>query len=80
MDTPDSTARQGALRTFLRRVVFGAALIVATLIAVFVGQAVLSAAGLTSDPHGYDIIFGILFATVLTPVALVLWLVYRSLR
>lgn len=30
--------------------------------------------------HGYGIFSGILFAAVLTPVALVLWLLYQALR
>lgn len=80
MDTPDGTTRTSAPRTALRRFVLGAFACVATAIVLLVGKAVLSATGLSSDPHGYGMFAGILFAAVLTPVALALWLVYRSLR
>jgi hypothetical protein len=49
-------------------------------IALLVGEAVLSATGLSADPHGYAAFAGILFAAVLTPVALALWLLYQSMR
>lgn len=67
-------------RTVLRRVVLGAFVCVAAVIVLLVGRVVLSATGLTFDPHGYGMFAGILFTAVLTPVALALWLVYRSLR
>ncbi|MEV6491193.1 hypothetical protein AB0M20_21655 [Actinoplanes sp. NPDC051633] len=50
------------------------------MIVLLAGEAVLSAIGLTSDPHGYGVFAGVLFAAVLTPVALSLWLLYRSMR
>ena len=53
---------------------------IVTLIVLLVGEVVLSATGLSSDPHGYGVFAGILFAAVLTPVALALWLLYRSMR
>ncbi|QBS44284.1 hypothetical protein [Nocardia sp. CS682] len=80
MDTPDSTTRTSALRTTLRRLVLGAFACTAALIVLFGGEAVLSATGVSDDPHGYGMFAGILFAAVLTPVALALWLLYRSMR
>lgn len=80
MDTPDGTNRTSTLRTTLRRVVLGAFTCTALVIVLLVGETVLSATGLSSDPHGYGIFAGILFAAVLTPVALALWLLYQSLR
>lgn len=80
MDTPDNAARTSALRTVLRRFVLGAFACTATVIVLLVGEAVLSATGLSADPHGYGIFAGVLFAAVLTPVALGLWLLYRSMR
>ncbi|WP_410657612.1 hypothetical protein [Amycolatopsis sp. lyj-112] len=80
MDTPDGTTRTSALRTALRRLVLGAFACTAAVIVLLVGTAVLSATGLSSDPHGYGMFAGILFAAVLTPIALALWLLYRSLR
>jgi hypothetical protein len=80
MNTPDSTTRTGALRTALRRLVLGAFAGTAILIVLLVGEAVLSATGLTSDPHGYGVFAGILFAAVLTPFTLGLWLLYQSMR
>lgn len=77
---PGATARRGALRTVLRRIVLGAFVCTAAVIGLLVGEAVFSATGLSSDPHGYGMFAGILFAAVLTPVALVLWLLYRALR
>ena len=77
MDAPGRTSR---LRTVLRRVVLGAFLCVVVLIALLVGTAVLSVTGLSFDPHGYGMFAGILFAVVLTPVALMLWFLYRSMR
>jgi hypothetical protein len=50
------------------------------LIILLAGEAILSATGLLSDPHGYGIFAGVLFAAILTPAALALWLLYRSLR
>jgi len=66
--------------TVLRHVVLAAFAAVTLVIAVLVGEVVLSATGVLSDPHGYGVFGGVLFAAVLTPVALVLWLSYRSLR
>ena len=80
MDTPDDTGRTSASRTVFRRVVLGAFACVAAVIVLLAGRAVLSATGLSSDPHGYGMFAGILFTAVLTPVALALWLLYRSLR
>ncbi|MBE1577035.1 hypothetical protein ACFORH_07660 [Amycolatopsis roodepoortensis] len=67
-------------RTVLRRVVLGAFVCVAAVIVLLVARVVLSATGLSFDPHGYGMFGGILFTAVLTPVALALWLVYRLLR
>jgi hypothetical protein len=80
MDTPDSTTRTSALWTALRGLVLGALVCTAVSIVLLVGVAVLSTTGLSSDPHGYGMFAGILFAAVLTPVALALWLLYRSMR
>ena len=78
MDTPGGTSR--ALRTVLRRLVLGAFACTTALIAVLVVGVVLSATGLSFDPHGYGVFAGILFAALLTPVAMVLRVLYRSLR
>ncbi|MFJ8912630.1 hypothetical protein [Amycolatopsis sp. NPDC102389] len=75
MDTPESTSR-----TVFRRVVLGAFACIAAVIVLLVGSVVLSATGSSSDPHGYGIFAGILFTAILMPVALALWLLYRSLR
>ncbi|MEU3624283.1 hypothetical protein BS329_35070 [Amycolatopsis coloradensis] len=80
MDRPEDTTRTSAPRTALRRVVLGSFACVAAVIVLLVGTAVLSAIGVSSDPHGYGMFAGILFAAVLSPVALALWLLYRSLR
>jgi len=80
MDTPDGTTRTGSLRTALRRLVLGAFACIAAVIVLLVGVAVFSAIGLSSDPHGYGVFAGFLFAMVLTPVALALWLLYQSMR
>lgn len=77
MDTPD---RPGVLWTVLRRVVLGAAVGVTVLIALLVGVVVRSVTGLSFDPHGYGVFAGVLFAMLLAPVALGLWLLYRSMR
>ncbi|HET6291526.1 MAG TPA: hypothetical protein VFG15_32910 [Amycolatopsis sp.] len=77
MDTPEGAS---ASRTVLRRVVLGAFACFAAAIVLLVGRVVLSATGLASDPHGYGMFAGILLTAVLAPVALVLWLLYRSLR
>ncbi|MFD5248100.1 hypothetical protein ACFWIW_26420 [Amycolatopsis sp. NPDC058340] len=69
-----------ASRTLLRRVVLGAFVGVVAVIVLLAGRAVLSATGLSFDPHGYGMFAGILFTAVLTPVALALWLLYRRLR
>ncbi len=78
--TTTVAARSSALRTVLRRLVLGAFTCTAVVIMLLVGQAVLSATGLSADPHGYAAFAGILFAAVLTPVALALWLIYQSMR
>ena len=80
MDTPDRTTRTGGLRAVLRGLVLGAFICTAAVIVLLAGLAVLSATGLSSDPHGYTVIFGILCAVILTPVALALWLLYRSMQ
>jgi hypothetical protein len=80
MDAPGSTTRTSPLWTALRRLVLGAFLCAVVLIVLFVGEAVLSVTGVSFDPHGYGMIFGILFAAVLMPVALMLWVLYRSMR
>ena len=72
METPDSTTRTGTLRTALRRLVLGAFACTALVIVLLVGEAVLSATGLAFDPHGYGMFGAILFAAVLTQVALAL--------
>ena len=74
------TPAPSTLRTALRGLVLAAFVGTVILIVFFAGEAVLSATGLSSDPHGYAIFAGILFAAVLTPVAVALWLLYRSMR
>lgn len=69
-----------ALRTVLRRVVLGAFICTTTVILLFVAAAVLSATGVSADPHGYGMVAGILFAAILTPVALILWMLYQAMR
>ncbi|WP_412752104.1 hypothetical protein [Krasilnikovia sp. M28-CT-15] len=64
----------------LRRLVLGAFASTAMVIVLLVGVAVRSIIGLSFDPHGYGMLFGILLAALLTPVALALWLLYRSMR
>ncbi|CAM4274380.1 hypothetical protein NONI108955_18195 [Nocardia ninae] len=80
MDTPNSTRRTSALRTTVRRLVLGAFAGTAVLIVLFVAEVVLSVTGVSADPHGYGMFAGILFTAILTPVALALWLLYRSMR
>lgn len=80
MDMPDAHTRTGTLRVALRRLVFGAIACTSMVIVLLIGEAVLSAIGLSSDPHGYGMFAGILFAAILTPVALTLWLLYQSMR
>ncbi|WP_107655359.1 hypothetical protein [Nocardia suismassiliense] len=80
MDTPNSTPRTSALRTTLRRLVLAAFACTAALIVLFVAEVVLSVTGVSADPHGYGMFAGILFAATLTPVALALWFLYRSMR
>jgi hypothetical protein len=72
--------RTSPVRTALRRLVLGAFSCAIAMIVLLVGLAVLSVTGLSFDPHGYGMLFGILLAVVLTPVALVLWVLYRWLR
>jgi zinc transporter ZupT len=71
---------ENRLRTALRLLVLGAFCGVVAVILVLIGVVVLSLTGLSFDPHGYGVFAGILVAAVLTPVALVLGTVYRSLR
>ena len=80
MNTPDGKTQTGGVRVVLRRLVLAAFACTTVVIAVLVGEAVFSAAGWISDPHGYGVIFGILCAAVLTPVALALWLLYQWMR
>jgi hypothetical protein len=75
-----TTTRTSLLRTALRRLVLGAFCCAAAMIVLLVGMAVLRATGSSFDPHGYGMIFGIVFAVVLMPVAQMLWALYRSLR
>ncbi|MFI6170393.1 hypothetical protein ACIBCN_26675 [Nocardia sp. NPDC051052] len=80
MDTPDTTTRTSAPRIALRYLLLSAFACTTALIVLLVGEAMLSATGLLFDPHGYGMFAGILFAAILTPLALMLWLLYRSLR
>lgn len=80
MDAPGGTTRTSPLRTALRRLVLGAFFCAVVLIVLLVGEAVLSVTGLSFDPHGYGVFAGILFAALLMPVALTLWVLYRSMR
>ncbi len=80
MDVPGGTARANPLRTVLRRLVLGAFACAVAVIVLLIGVVVLSVTGASFDPHGYGMFAGILFAAVLTPVALVLWGLYRWLR
>jgi hypothetical protein len=75
-----TTSRTSLLRTALRRLVFGAFSCAVVMIVLIVGKVVLSTTGLSFDPHGYTMIFGIVVAGVLTLVAMMLWALYRSLR
>jgi hypothetical protein len=84
VDAPGDTTRTNpvrtALRTALRRLVLGAFSCAVAMIALLISTVVLSVTGLSFDPHGYGMIFGILLAVVLNPVAWMLWVLYRSLR
>ena len=80
MDAPRGATRTSLLWTALRRLVLGAFVCAVVLIVLLVGEAVLSVIGLSFDPHGYGMFAGILFAAVLMPVALMLWVLYRSMR
>lgn len=51
MDTPERPTRAGGLQAALRRLVLGAFACTAVVIVVLVGEAVLSATGLSADPH-----------------------------
>ena len=68
------------VRTVLRRLVLALFACTATAIILLIGEAVLSATGAIFDPHGYGVFAAILFAAILTPITLALWLLYRSLR
>ncbi|WP_246009741.1 hypothetical protein [Actinokineospora cianjurensis] len=50
------------------------------MIVLLVGMVVFSAIGWSTDPHGYGIFAGTLFALILTPVAIGLWLLHQLLR
>jgi hypothetical protein len=78
--TSESATRAGAVWTVLRRLVLGAFAGTVLLIVLLVGMAVLGAVGVLFDPHGYGVIFGVVLAAVLAPVALALWLLHQSLR
>jgi uncharacterized BrkB/YihY/UPF0761 family membrane protein len=78
MDEPK--AKPGAARVVLRRLVFGLFACTVIAIALLVGLVVLSATGLLFDPHGYGMFSAIWFLAILTPVALVLWLLHLVLR
>ena len=78
MNTPEGTTRPSRARVVLRRLVLAAFAGTTVVIAVLVGEAVFSAAGWISDPHGYGVIFGILCAAVLTPIVLALWLLIKG--
>ncbi|MGM1062191.1 hypothetical protein [Saccharothrix sp. Mg75] len=80
MDAPDGTTRKSALRTALRRIVLAVFSCAVALIALLIGVGLLSVTGLSTDPHGYGVFAAILFAALLTPITLVLWLLYRFLR
>jgi hypothetical protein len=80
MDSPERPARAGGLQAALQRLVLAAFTCTALVIGLLVGGAVLSATGLSADPHGYAVFAGILFAAILTPVALALWMLYQSMR
>ncbi|MGW4113991.1 hypothetical protein ACWEFJ_24230 [Actinosynnema sp. NPDC004786] len=80
MDAQDGTTHTSALRTTLRRIVLVAFLCAAALIALLIGMGLVSVTGLSADPHGYGMFAAILFVAVLTPIALVLWLLYRFLQ
>lgn len=69
-----------AWRTVLRRIVLAAFSCAVALIALLVGVGLFSVTGLSSDPHGYGMFAAVLFVAVLTPIALVLWLLHRFLR
>jgi Kef-type K+ transport system membrane component KefB len=75
MDMPETP-----LRRALRRLTLGAFACTTAVIVLLLVVAVFSATGLSSDPHGYGVFAGVLLAAILTPVALALWLLYRSLR
>jgi hypothetical protein len=74
------TAGTSTLRTALRRTVLGAFLCTAAVMVVLVGMVLLSVAGLSFDPHGYTVIFGLFLTLLLAPVAMILWLVHQRLR
>jgi hypothetical protein len=70
----------GTVRTVARRLVLVLFVGTVVVIALLVGHVLLSMAGLTFDPHGYTVIFGTVIAVLLTPVAMLLWLVYQLLH
>jgi hypothetical protein len=80
LETSESATRTGALWTVLRRLVLAAFAGTALSIVLLLGMAGLGATGVLFDPHGYGVIFGVVLAAVLAPVALALWALYQSLR
>ncbi|WP_238815860.1 hypothetical protein [Nocardia brasiliensis] len=80
MAMPERSGRPNAVRTVLRRLVFGAFVGTVTAIVLLVGMVVLSVAGVLFDPHGYGMFGAILGTAVLTPVGLLLWWLYVVAR
>jgi hypothetical protein len=80
VNPPDRATRTSALLVAFRWIVLVAFAGTVTLITLLVALVLLSVIGVSSDPHGYAIFAGVLFATVLTPVALALWLLHRAMR
>ncbi|WP_232376740.1 hypothetical protein [Amycolatopsis aidingensis] len=58
----------------------GAFVCVVLVVVLLAGMAVLSVTGVSFDPHGYGLFAAILMAAVLTPAAVLLWVLYRSMR
>lgn len=80
MDTPDDTTRTSLLRTALRRLMLGAFICVAAVVVLLLGMVALGVTGLSFDPHGYEVILGIVAAVISAVVAQILWALYRWLR
>ena len=75
-----ATARAGLLWRVLRRVALGAFVCCVAVIVLLVRGAVSGFTGSPSDPHGFAAIFETLLALALTPLAVALWALCRSLR